>query len=105
MLKIEDAKEFQNIFRSNLNKVSRRRFKSEEQKRALENIKLLYESRPAAIKLFNEYSLIASEDKYKAKQGKGLKILSPKQMLQRIPIALTQVKSGNTYENLLNEIR
>ena len=66
---------------------------------------MLYESRPAAIKLFNEYSLIAFEDKYKAKQGKGLKILSPKQMLQRIPIALTQVKSGNTYENLLNEIR
>ena len=66
---------------------------------------MLYESRPAAIKLFNEYSLIASEDKYKAKQGKGLKILSPKQMLLRIPIALAQVKSGNTYENLLNEIR
>ena len=66
---------------------------------------MLYESRPAAIKLFNEYSLIASEDKYKAKQGKGLKILSPKQMLQRMPIALAQVKSGNTYENLLNEIR
>ena len=66
---------------------------------------MLYESRPVAIKLFNEYSLIASEDKYKAKQGKGLKILSPKQMLQRMPIALAQVKSGNTYENLLNEIR
>ena len=66
---------------------------------------MLYESRSAAIKLFNEYSLIASEDKYKAKQGKGLKILSPKQMLQRMPIALAQVKSGNTYENLLNEIR
>ena len=66
---------------------------------------MLYESRPGTIKLFNEYSLIASEDKYKAKQGKGLKILSPKQMLQRMPIALAQVKSGNTYENLLNEIR
>ena len=66
---------------------------------------MLYELRPAAIKLFNEYSLIESEDKYKAKQGKGLKILSPKQMLLRIPIALAQVKSGNTYENLLNEIR
>ena len=66
---------------------------------------MLYELRPAAIKLFNEYSLIESEDKYKAKQGKGLKILSPKQMLLRIAIALAQVKSGNTYENLLNEIR
>ena len=34
-----------------------------------------------------------------------LKILSPKQMLQRLPIALAQAKAGNTSENLLNEIR
>ena len=39
------------------------------------------------------------------KQGKGLKIISPKQMLQRSPIALAQVKAGNTSKNLLNEIR
>ena len=26
-------------------------------------------------------------------------------MLQRLPIVLVQVKTGNTYENLLNEIR
>ena len=36
---------------------------------------------------------------------KGLKILTPKQMLQRLPIALAQVKAGNNSENLLNEIR
>ena len=35
----------------------------------------------------------------------NLKILTPKQMLQRLSIALAQVKAGNTYENLLNEIR
>ena len=34
-----------------------------------------------------------------------LKILSPKQMLQRLPVALAQVKAGNNSENLLNEIR
>ena len=39
------------------------------------------------------------------KIGKGLKILTPKEMLQRLPIALAQVKAGNTSENLLNEIR
>ena len=33
-----------------------------------------------------------------------LKILSPKDMLQRLPIALTQVRAGDTSENLLNEI-
>ena len=34
-----------------------------------------------------------------------LKILTPNQMLQRLPIALAQVKAGNTFENLLNEIK
>ena len=50
-----------------------------------------------------------SDANYKAKQnetkGKGLKILTPKQMLQRLPIALAQVKAGKNSENLLNEIR
>ena len=40
----------------------------------------------------------------KEKQGKGLKMLTPKQMLQRLPMKLAQVKTGNTFENLLNEI-
>ena len=66
---------------------------------------MLYESRQAVIKLFNEYSSTASQSKHKAKYGEGLKILSPKQMLQRFPIALAQVKAGDTFENLLNEIR
>ena len=34
-----------------------------------------------------------------------LNILTHKQMLQRLPTALTQVKAGNNSENLLNEIR
>ena len=38
-------------------------------------------------------------------KGKGLKILTPKQMIQRLPIALAQLKAGNNSENLLNEIR
>ena len=50
-----------------------------------------------------------SDANYNAKQnetkGKGLKILTPKQMLQRLPIALAQVKAGNNSESLLNEIR
>ena len=37
--------------------------------------------------------------------GNGLKILTPKQMLQRLPIALAQVKAGNNSKSLLNEIR
>ena len=35
----------------------------------------------------------------------NIKILTPKQMLQRLPTEFTQVKAGNGSENLLNEIR
>ena len=55
--------------------------------------------------LFNDYAKIRSEALFKTKQGTGLKILTPKQMLQRLPIALAQVKAGNNSQNLLNEIR
>ena len=40
--------------------------------------------------------------KYKAKYGERLKILTPKQMLQRLPISYAQVKSSTNLENLLN---
>ena len=43
--------------------------------------------------------------KCKAKHGTGLKMLTPKQMLQRFSIALAQVKAGDNSENLLSEIR
>ena len=39
------------------------------------------------------------------KQGTGLKILTPKQILQRLPMALAQIKAGNNSKSLLNEIR
>ena len=38
-------------------------------------------------------------------KGTRLKILTPKQMFQRLPIALAQIKAGNNSESLLNEIR
>ena len=34
-----------------------------------------------------------------------LKILTPNQMLKRLPIALAQIKAGNNSESLLNKIR
>ena len=37
---------------------------------------------------------------YKSKHGTGLKILTPKQMLQRLPIAVAQVKAGNNSQSL-----
>ena len=40
----------------------------------------------------------------KQQKGKRVKILTAKQMLQRLPIDLTGVKAGNTSEDVLNEI-
>ena len=40
-----------------------------------------------------------------SQEGEGLKILTPNQMLKRLPIALAQEKAVNNSESLLNEIR
>ena len=72
------------------------------------NIDMLYKARNKAIKFFDDYFLIVFERKNKERNntsGKELKILTPKQMLQRLSISLAQVKAGNNSENLLNQIR
>ena len=66
---------------------------------------MLYKARNNVTEFFDDYSLMVSEAKHKASKGAGLKISTPKQMLQRLPIALAQIKAGNNSENLLNEIR
>ena len=66
---------------------------------------MLYKARNEAIEFYDHYSSMMSEAKYRTTKGTGLKILTPKQMLQRLPIALAQVKTGNNSESLLNEIR
>ena len=38
-------------------------------------------------------------------EGYGLKILTPNQMLSRLPISLAQLKAGNNSEKLKNKIR
>ena len=54
---------------------------------------------------FDDCSSMVSEAKNRATKGIGLKTLTQNQMLQRLPIALAQVKAGNKSENLLNGIR
>ena len=71
---------------------------------------MLYKPRNEASKFYDDYSLMMSEEKTKSKQnnttkGTRLKLLTPKQMLQQLPIALAQVKAGNNSEKLLNDIR
>ena len=65
-----------------------------------------FNARNNAIKFIEDYGSMFLETKSLAKQeGKGLKILTPKQMLQRLPIAPAQIKAGNNSESLLNETR
>ena len=75
----------------------------------IDNLNKFYNSREEVINFFRNYIEMLSDANYDAKQnetkGKGLKILTPKQMLQRLPIALAQVKAGKNSESLLNEIR
>ena len=80
--------------------------KSDEQKKTLANINVIFSARNNAIRFIEDYGLVILEAKRLAKQeGKGFKILTPKQMLQRFPIALAQIKAGNNLKSLLNEIR
>ena len=106
-IKLSNAKNDQIIFKSHLGEIKKgnNKKRSKEEKSALCNIEILYKARNKAIKFYDDYSLMASEGKNKVTKGTGLKILTPKQMLQRLPIALAQVKAGNNSENLLNEIR
>ena len=56
--------------------------------------------------MFNDYAKNMSRNIYESKQnGRRLKILTPNQMLKRLPISLAQIKAGNSSESLLNEIR
>ena len=66
---------------------------------------MCYKARKKDTTLLDGYTTIESKTKYEAKHEKRLKILTPKQMLQILPIALAQVKVGNTSEDLLNEFR
>ena len=75
----------------------------------INNLEKIYNSREEVINFFRDHTEMLSDANYNAKQnetkGTGLKILTPIQMLQRLPIALAQVKAGNNSESLLNEIR
>ena len=102
---LEKVKENQIEFKSELTKIKRVQQKLDEQKSELENIQKLSTSRKNAVKIYDDCSSLESKAKYKEKHEKGLQMLTTKQILQRIPVALEQVKVGDTSENLLSEIR
>ena len=74
----------------------------------VDSVTTLIEGREMVINAFKsgifQVSKESQEDK-ESQEGEGLKILTPNQMLKRLPIALALVKAGNNSESLLNEIR
>ena len=80
-------------------------------KKTLSNIENHFNAREKAIKFIEDYGSMVLEARRLAKEQEGtganemFKILTPNQMLKRLPIALAQVKAGNNSESLLNEIR
>ena len=81
--------------------------KKQEKEIVFKNLYNFFEGREKALDAF-ERKIFLTKSK-----GAGilnpdhskLKVLTPKQILQRLPIALAQVKAGNNSESLLNEIR
>ena len=106
---LQQVEKQQKDFKKELNKITsgNPKHKSNSQLYVMENAKNLYNSRQKIIDLLNDNSRITSEAILFTKQIKKLKEqdLTPKQMLQRLPIALAEVKAGNNSESLLNEIR
>ena len=107
-LRFDDALKKQKELLKKINEVEMDR-KTFEQKKVITNLENFYKSREEVFIFFRDYAKMMLDSGYKAKQdetkGTRLKILTPKQMLQRFPIALAQVKAGNNSEGLLNKIR
>ena len=107
---IEEAKESQKDFINYL-KMIRKGMKNQEQEKTLANLNMLFNGRNDAINFIEGYGSMILEAKRKVaeclkeQERTGLKILTPKQLLQRLLIALAQVKAGNNSDYLLNEIR
>ena len=103
---LEEAKEKQKDYYNYLNTI-RKINKSANQKRTLANINIFINARDNTIKFIEDYSSMILKAKKLAKEqeGTGLQILTPNQMLKRLPIALARIKAGNNSESLLNEIR
>ena len=74
----------------------------------LNSVSALIEGRELIYKAFRSgifHSLEESQEGEGVNASERLKILTPDQMLKRLPIALAQVKAGNNSKSLLNDIR
>ena len=78
--------------------------KKQEKEIVLENLHKFYNAREMVLYGFKS-KIFSIKSKGSGLLNSKLKILTPKQMLKRLPIALAQIKVGNNSENLLNKIR
>ena len=81
----------------------RNRELKELKKEVLDSALSLLEGRDIVYKAFQSGIFPRREELQQ--EGEGLKILTPNEMLKRLPIALAQIKAGYNSESLLNEIR
>ena len=71
-----------------------------KKKNTFVSVKALYEGQELTLNAFSSGTFPINPT-----QGRRLKTLTLKQVFQRLPIVLAEVKVGNTSESLLNEIR
>ena len=74
--------------------------KRKKKRNTFVSVKALYEGQELTLNAFSSGTFPINST-----QGRGLKTLTLKQVFQRLPIVLAEVKVGNTSESLLNEIR
>ena len=91
----EENNKLVNIINSGLKDLEEEIKKMSEEEKRIEDPELIVEIVEKILK-FN---------KQNQQKGQGIKILTPNQMLNRLPIALAQLKAGNNSNKLKNEIR
>ena len=76
--------------------------KDETEKMSKEEIKT---EKPNEILEIAHKSFDFNKEIQKQQEGSGLKILTPSQLISRLPITLAQLKAENNFEKLKNDIR
>ena len=83
--------------------------KKQQKEDVLQNLYNLFEDRERVLSAFDSKIFPTKTEgtdfSDKVSDHSNLKILTPRQMLQRLPISLVNLKAGNTSENLLNQNR
>ena len=91
---IKKNSELVDIFNSGLKYLKEKIKNMSKEERKIENPELIVKNVEMILK-FNKQN----------QEGKDLKILTPNQMLSRLPITVAQLKAGNNYEKLKNEMK